>query len=631
MSDVKSTKNKIQSKLEAIKKINDDPKAFTDSIDEKYLKDLPSTDAILGKKLSAYLDKQKRKTSNSNKDIFGDLLDISNGFLGQNKNAGKDKSALGVLKDSAHTAAKKTLSSTRQIVSDNVNKVFFAGDGICGTLTSINIDQLTLTPNEFDLLKMFTVEPSSASGKIMYEASSPDKGKQKVNRNFYNSFNGSPYQFNTNNNKTLFTSTWSAPNQHFVISGLTQENTQPKVGEFFSDYFSTIELPELRDIVKTAMLMTIQGDGTEPSFFLDAMNEVQRIIKKLLSVCGPPLNPKHFTNHNPTKLFNENDEDIQSYFNFDDVEGIDIDDEDTKKRRVLKFKDCNNFEVPVNGKMIEDFVYFIDKKPIGSVIDSTFSKVANDASSQSESSLPTINFNINLQNLYILNVPKAMITAILSPKIFFPIVLVYKIIKNNLASIDLKILMKKLWKLFYGIIKDIFWLFMREFWKLIKVELLKFLQKTAKKILKGKLKKYYIIITALIAFLTKVLQDGLDNCYDLFNAVIAGINGALTANGPIKIPNLLLMFADKQSGYSPERASMNISEKMSSAGINMGPIFGESNNLQTMIKSIMDGHAEEKDANGFVSSTNSLPIIVATPLGPGTILPGMMTLAGKSL
>lgn len=627
MGDVKSTKNKIQSKLEAIKKINDDPKAFVDSIDDKYLKDLPS-DAILGKKLSAFISKQKSNKTNNKKDIFGDLLDVANGFLGQNKNAGKDKSALGVIKDSAHTAAKKTLGSARQIVSDNVNKVFFAGDGICGTETSINIDQLTITPNEFDLLKMFNVEPSSASGKIMYETASPDKGKQKANRNFYTSFNGSPYQFNTNNNKTLFTSTWSAPNQYFVVSGLTQGGTQPKIGEFFSDYFSTIELPDMHNIVKTAMLMTIQGDGTEPSLFLDAMNEVQRIIKKLLAVCGPPLSPKQFTNHNPTKLFNENDEDIQSYFNFDDVEGIDIDDEDSKKRGVLKFKDCNDFEVPVNGKMIEDFVYFIDKKPIASVIDSTFSKVASDASSQSDSSLPTINFNINLQNLYILNVPKAIITAILSPKIIFPIVLAYKIVKNNLTTLNLKTLMKKLWKLFYGIIKDMFWFFMREFWKLIKVELLKFLQKTAKKIIKGKFKKYYVIIMALIAFLTKALEDGLDNCYDLFNAIITGINAALTANGPIQIPNLLLIFADKQPGYSPERASMNISEKMSSAGINMGPIFGESNNLQSMIKSIMDGHAEEKDTNGFVSSTNSLPLVIP---GIGIVPPGMMTLAGKSV
>lgn len=626
MGDVKNTKNKIQSKLEAIKKINDDPKAFVDSIDDKYLKDLPSTDAILGKKLSAYVDRQKSNKTNNNKDIFGDLLDVANGFLGQNK--GKDKNPLGVIKDSAHTAAKKTLDSSRQIVSDNVNKVFFAGDGICGTLTSINIDQLTIAPNEFDLLKMFTVDPSSSSGKIMYETAAPDKGKQKVNRNFYTSFNGSQYQFNTNNNKTLFTSTWSVPNQHFVISGLTQEGTQPKIGEFFSDYFTTIELPDIHNIVKTSMLMTIQGDGTEPSWFLDGMNEIQRIIKKLLSVCGPQLNPKNLTNHNPTKLFNENDEDIESYFNFDDVEGIDLDDEDTKKRRVLKFKDCNNFEVPVNEKMIEDFVYYIDKKPINSVINSTFSKVANDASAQSDSSLPTINFNINLQNLYILNVPKAIITSLLSPKIIFPIVLVYKIVKNSLGQIDLKGLMKKLWKLFYGIIKDIFWLFIREFWKLIKVELKNFLEKTAKNIIKGKLKKYYVIVTSLIGFLTKVLEDGLDNCYDLFNAIIAGINGALTANGSIQIPNLLLIFADKQSGYSPERASMNISEKMSSAGINMGPIFGESNNLQTLIKSIMDGHSEEQNTNGFVSSTNSLPVIVP---GLGIIPPGMMTLSGKIL
>jgi len=629
MSDTRSVKNKIQSKLEAIKKINDDPNAFANSLEDKYLKDLPSTDQLLGKKLGQFGQTNSKKTNN--KDIFGELMDIANGFFGNNnKPGGNDKTSItGQLKKHAMSAGKTTLDSAKQIVSSNVEKVFFAGDGICGTLTSINIDQLTITPNEFDLLKMFTVDPSSSSGQIMYEATSPNKGKLKLNRDFYTSFTSGPYQFNTNNNKTLFTANWSAPNQYFIVSGLTQENTKPKVSEFFADYYSSIELPDLKHIAKTAMLMTIQGDGSEPSFFLDGMNEIQRIIKKLFAVCGSPKNKNKLENqHN---MFDENEEDIEAYFNFDDVEGIDLDDEDTRKRRVLKFADCNNFEVPVNGKMIEDFVYYINKKPLNTAINETFSKVANDAAAQSEGNLLPINFNLNLQNLFILNIPKAIITSILSPKIIYPIVLMYKVIKNNLGSLDLKSLMKKLFKLFNGIITDLFWLFIRTFWKLVKADLLKFLLKTAQKIIKGKFKRYLVIISALISFLLKVLETGLDNCYDLFNAIITAINTALAVNGSNQVPNLLLLFADKQPGFSPERASMNISERMSAAGINMGPIYGESSNLQAMVKSIIDGHTEEKDMNGFTKSTNTLPIIVATPSGPGTILPGMMTLAGKSM
>ena len=46
-------------------------------------------------------------------------------------------------------------------------------------------------------------------------------------------------------------------------------------------------------------------------------------------------------NQNAVDLFDENDEDIQLYFNFDDVEGIDLDDEDeciSKEQALSIFK-----------------------------------------------------------------------------------------------------------------------------------------------------------------------------------------------------------------------------------------------------------------------------------------------------
>ena len=42
MSKLKDTKVRLQSKLEVIKKINDDPNSLVDSLSDKFLKDLPS-------------------------------------------------------------------------------------------------------------------------------------------------------------------------------------------------------------------------------------------------------------------------------------------------------------------------------------------------------------------------------------------------------------------------------------------------------------------------------------------------------------------------------------------------------------------------------------------------------------
>ncbi len=627
MSKIKDTKNKVKSKLDAIKKINDDPSGTVDSIYDKYLTDLPTTDQLFGKKLDDFLEKRRKKKVN-NKDIFAELVEITEGFLGlNNKVPSSDKLfSKGRLKQHAIDSTKLTLESSKDIVLNNVKKIFFASDGICGTDTTLGSYQIKMKPSEFDFLNVLTVDPSTSVGQIVYEKT-PAKNKKQVNRELYDSFTGGPYTFDTNSNDTLFEMEWDSTNQEFNITGGT--NTL-KVEEYLNGYYSTIEYPDIQHVIKTSMLMTLQGGGSTDSELLNkGMDNLNRLLKKLFAVCGTPTNRDNLQNQNATDLFDENDEDIQFYFNFDDVEGIDLDDEDARFRKVLKFTDCNNFEVPINTTLLEDFVYLSSKKDLNDLVNSTIARTATDAYVQSDSGIPEINFNLNLINLFILNLPKALIMSVLSPKIFLPIVIVYKVLKNLGSSlIDVLTVMKNLSKLFYNIIKDLFWKFINEFWKRVKVDLLALLFKIVKKILKNKYKRYVVIITALIALLVKILEDGLDNCYALFNTILSTIQGALGTKAAFNIPGILLGLSDKLPGYSQDRAALNIMERMEAAGIKLGPIFGVDNNLPKVVKSIIDGNTEELDTNSFVKVANK-EIIIPTPVGPLIIPPGILNSAGK--
>jgi hypothetical protein len=149
-----------------------------------------------------------------------------------------------------------------------------------------------------------------------------------------------------------------------------------------------------------------------------------------------------------------------------------------------------------------------------------------------------------------------------------------------------------------------------------------------KKILKNKYKRYVVIITALIAILTKILEEGIQDCYSIFNVILSTIEGALSASAPIGIPAILLGLSDKLPGYSQDRAYLNITERLENAGISLGPIFGQDNNLPTIIKSIIDGNTEELDMNSFVKVTNK-EIIIPTPVGPFVIPPGLLNSVGK--
>jgi hypothetical protein len=642
MSKVKNTKNKLKSKIEAIKKINDEPQGSVDSLYDKYFSNVPTSEDLYGNKLDDFLEKRRTKKDNKT-NIFEDIMDIADSILSSNtkriKNQleGESESPTEPTKSipkrrlrlHAETASQITLENSKEIILDNVKKHFFASDGICGTDQTITIDSLNLKPQEFDFLNVLTVDPNSATGRIVYEPTASSL-KAKVNTNLYASFGGTFFDMRNTAGDSLFEMIWDVSNQEWNLSGLTTNVVDLKVEEFLNDYYSSIELPDIEHIIKTSMLMTIQSGESNP-LLEKGLNNVNRLLNKLMSVCGSSTNRNNLSNQTAVDLFDENDQDMELYFDFDDVEGIDLDDEDNRYRKVLKFTDCNNFEAPVNKTMLEDFVYLGYRKNTGDLVDSTINRAATDAYLQSNGSIPQSQFNLNILNLYILNLPKALLMSAFSPKIFLPIIVMYKILKVGVSEVvDVVLSMKNLSKLFIAIVKDLFWFFLREFWRLIKVDLLAFVMTLVTKILKNKYKRYIVIITALIAILTQIVEDGIDNCFAIFTTILSTIQLALSSNPPFNIPGILLGLSDRLPGYSQDRAYLNIVERLENAGISTGPIFGEDNNLPLIIKSIIDGNAEEIDTNSFVSVSNK-EMIIPTPFGPVLIPPGLLNSSGKVL
>jgi hypothetical protein len=148
-------------------------------------------------------------------------------------------------------------------------------------------------------------------------------------------------------------------------------------------------------------------------------------------------------------------------------------------------------------------------------------------------------------------------------------------------------------------------------------------------IIKNKNKRYVIIIKSLISLLTRILEEGLPSCEDLFGSVLSTINAALSVSAPFNVPGLLLGFADKLPGYSEDRATLNIMERMEAAGIGLGPIYGDSNKLVDIVASVVKGNSEEIDTNSYVAVSNK-EIILPTPVGPIVIPPGLLNSAGKT-
>ena len=633
---------KVKTTIDVIQKTLDQDKHLNLEISpedalKKFTPNLPNLNTKL-EQLKSKLGNKKPKTKNK-KNIFEEVVAVVNKFLeaGRTVNDPDRFQSTQRLRQHVIDSVDVTRNSAKQILMDCVKNAFFANDGICGSdqfLSGEQKDKVFIYPNEIDFLGMFKVPPESDYGKIMYEDPKKRSGlKAQINYGLYQTFIGSgtttpfgfEYQYDTPSNKTLFNSTWEPEHQRFKITGLTQgqgvgQYGSVKVGDFFNDYYSNMEMPDLNEILKKAMLMTLKAcnasadkngvsvggsfSGMEsPLDFApsldDAINNLERMLNKLFAFC----NDGRLTGSTPTNLFKDEEENDEFYFDFDDVEGIDLDDEDARRRKVLKFKDCGNYEVPYNTVHIEDFIYLEDKQDTRRWLDGALSKAASDAYEQSNFAIDLPSFQISINLSFIFNIPKALIMSIISPKMFLPFVIIYKqfVVLATNAIIDAKEIMRKLKNIFTCLIKQLFWKFIREFWKRVKADLKNFLMRIIRKILKDKLKRYYLVIAALIALLKQILENGLDSCEAIIAAIGAAINGALTASGGLDIPNPLLLLAGKLPGFSAVKTTMDITEKMQNMGIPTGDINGEPNYHVLSTSAQVQGFADNLAITPFKS------------------------------
>jgi len=541
------------------------------------------------------------------------------------------------LKQHVLDSAEVTSNASKQIIMDAVKKVFFAGDGICGgndKFLSINISEpVEIKPQEIDFLHMLRVDPNSDYGKIMYESTVVKNNKKKINQELYKTFTESGFTYTTPSERTLFNMSWNPNVQTYNINGLTASGIT--VNQFVDDYYSNMEWPDINDIIKKSMLLTlkaasVKADSTgisagtslsgmdDPLSFTpkldEALNNLERMLNKLFAFCNS--RNKSLSGQTSIDLLSETEEDDEFYFDFDDVEGIDLEEEDARKRKVLRFKDCNNFEVPYNASIIEDFIYLEGKMNKNDWIRKTLDKAAIDAYEQSDFGLELPDFQVSLNLGFIFNIPKAMVMAAISPKTFLPILLIYKLFTPNVSidtNYEAKDLMKDLKKLFKEIITQHFWKFLRELWQRLKADLKNFLLNIIRKIIADKLKRYYVVIAALMAILKKIIESGLDNCSDLFQAISMAIDAALNASGGLGIPNFLLLIADKLPGFSSVKTNIEAVEKMNALGVPTGDVNGEPNYLMLAFGANTNALADNLAKTPFEFVNKSMPVLGPFP------------------
>jgi hypothetical protein len=624
MTDLKTKQKEVTSKFKIIQQANELKTGVLSSID-KADGSIENFQDQIGSTLTSYASSFKKKIPNTD-NIFDKITRDLDKILPKNSQNGES-----MVRKITRESVKETSESIKPIFLSNVRKLFFASDSelSCGIGTKMSIDDLTISPKEFDLLDTLQTDPQSGLGKIIYE-NSASTDKVKMNKVFYENFNGSPYNFTALDETNLFGINWDSGNQVYNLSGLTANNIT--VDSFITKYYESIEFPKISDILKNtlSLVVPVGGINSENSNYDLNLNKLMRVINKICAACPAPSNET--LKQNPVDQFNEGDVEIGAFFDFDDVEGIDIDDENLRYNKVLRFVDCNNYNLPVNQNIVEEFAFFSStKNDITKEYNDAMSKIAKDAANNSLS-IPFPQFLANLDFQTMKNLPKALLSSIFSPKMFFPIVVLWKMLKSAVSSafISIKTLIKNLGKFVFNLLKDIFNKFLTVFWTKVKPQLALILKGLVTRLLKKSKKRYLVIIRGLIDILSALLPFvGIKSCEDFYSAILALLN-TLKVGVSQAIPGLLLQLSKRLPGYNEDRAIMNAAEFLEANNIPTGDIFGQENNIVQFVSSVIKGHQQEMDQNSFVQVSLDAATIPVAPLGgAAVILPGLLKAHGK--
>jgi hypothetical protein len=526
-------------------------------------------------------------------------------------------------KSAALQAAAFVGRKMNEIVRDEFLRGLYVSTQLgCGVDSQITQTSIHIKPSEFDLFEMLKIDPASSVGKSLYETNDFLNDPTSLNRMFYTTFNGTTADIFSLNNTLMFSVVWEETSQSYLISNIMNRN----VYNLIVEYFLTVTLFDQKNLYAIIVaLLTGVISLDNHTVYMNHMNLLNRLITKIFSHCQEGKNDNLKSDN--LKEFDDLPFDVVDLFDFDEVEGLILEEEELRRNRVMKFADCGNLEVPVDAARVQEFLEDFDRNNNNGnheYINNFLNDIAYHSFVHSNGSIPLELLKINTNKNFIKTLPKALALLLLTPKAIFPFVLIRRIF--GAAAQEGTTLLKSIFKIIFRIIRKVFEEFVAEFFRLIKKELLRMIGV----IIADALQELGIKRTAIIKQLLSMFRgtssgSNLTQCGNMTKTILGLLSTATrTAFG---VPTPLLIGAAQRSGFSNIRAFINVVEELDKVGIPTGDIYGQPNKHVIQHLAHIKGVERERDENGVVHAT-IISGTVPTPAGPGVIVPGTIKIVG---
>jgi len=670
--DLNNSEEKIQRRLAAIKTFNEVIQSEKDLL-KNAGSSLSKSNTEVSTQLNKIKDFQKRYLKDP-PNSTDKMLD----FLGTTKGNGSE--SLSYIKKKVLEVAVKIEPTIAAIVKEQTIKAL--GCSQEQTYNGFNLNGAQISPlatlpqsegiyipvESIDFFSNLKSSPDTPFGKMFYEKPIPSASAvfkpyggtkdfpmnkqmyqimetQNLGRS-YSQINGKNYLGKSGQNLFDFQYTtqnsFGVTGNYFRMLLLDRDNNVNNVGEFLSDYYSTIKLidpvdvgMQLTNIVSGAISINSQigiGEITNQSKFM-------LIAQRVLGLC---FDSRQEIDVSGTAKIAELDGVDDSFFELTEVDLRNIDIEITNVQNgVMEFVDCDNVKLPVDSESLVsqliDFRDDVDNQTTEQQVNS-INNILNSIS-QNPQWAPMIPSNFNagvaIDKNIIQKIPLAIAAGVLSPKVLLPLYTLLSVVQSGatytynqqVTSVNEVIqsgnsnttqgsnivadgtdFLKKYKKFSIETISLINNEFLKVLFQELKRDILLLVAAILKDVNKSqRLKKYAIILKLIqLALIIAQLIDDYRKCKSLMSSILLLLD-TINGLGPKQlisrndIPAPLLYLSQFLPGSSPERATINTIELLQGIGIPTGTLPDGSPNLMLLYNLMSNRGVDTENAeNGKI-------------------------------
>lgn len=696
--DINSTQQSIQSKIDAYKTYRE-----VSTSEKSSLGKLGNSASEATSQISSQLDKvsefQKRFQRNP-----PNSMDQLLGFLGQTQ--GNGSTTLKYLRTKILEAAAQIEPKMAGILKrETINAL---GCSVEQTYNGVSAESLSLQPislrpqqegiyipvNSLDFFSNLKQSPETNFGKIYYEKPDPSAdsifrpyggpvpfpmNKQLFNMMTSDNAGRSFSQINGKNylgksDQPLFDLQYTNNNSFGVTGDYYRVflidrtdgtgNITNNVGQFISDYYSTIKIVDSVNIGAQIVNIISGAINYNAQVGFGEINNQSRfalIVQRILGLC---FDDRREIDVSGVAKVAELDGVDDSFFELNEIDLRNIDLEISNVQNgIMEFEDCGNIKLPVNSEVLIDELIDFRNTESGNTVEQQveiLGKIIDSISDNPDWSITApanLNVKVSIDKSVIKKIPLAVAASILTPKNLLPLYTLLSVVQSgatftyNQAVTEVnkttesissfgdqaaglntqgsnivnsgEDFLKKYKTFAIQVISQINAEFLKVLYEVLKKDIVNLVSAIIGDISKSKLLKKYAIILRLIqlALIVSQLVNDYRRCKSLLDNILLLLNlvGQLpvpspTGSGfvPLKteIPLPLLALSSLLPGYSPERASINAIELLQKLSIPTGTLPDGSPNLM-LLYNLATNKANDKEQaeNGKVE--------IVTAVGPG--------------